>query len=63
MGTTEQIIEAKFLSVCSASEAVEWLRQKREEIGTSRLRRGHWELRNNKHPFAAHLPSLSRGYS
>jgi hypothetical protein len=31
MTTTEQIIEAKYLSVCSPSEAVEWLKQRRIE--------------------------------
>ncbi len=35
MNSPEQIIEAKYLSVCSASEAVEWLRQRRAGIETT----------------------------
>jgi hypothetical protein len=32
-GGAEEIVEVKFLSVCSAPEAVQWLKQKREELG------------------------------
>jgi hypothetical protein len=33
MPTTEEIVEAKFLSVCSAQDAVEWLKHQRANVG------------------------------